>query len=268
MKIENWELRCQFNSSPSPSSLPSSPTPSADNSKLGTLYGISVGTGDPELITVKGLRLLQNTKIIAFPAGINQKPGIAQQIITQWLQPAQTTIALYFPYTKDRALLQTAWQQAAAKVWQYLKQGIDVAFACEGDVSFYSTFTYLAQTIQQSYGAVKILTVPGICSPVAAASDLQIPLTIGNQSLTILPAIYSWEDLKQALGSSDVVVLMKVSSVYQQVWQMLQQQGLLESSSVVDKATFCDRKIYTNLKDYPKLQLSYFSILIIRSNKT
>lgn len=244
----------------------SDPTPKA--SQLGTLYGISVGTGDPELITVKGLRLLQNTKIVAFPAGINEKPGIAEQIISQWLQPEQITIALDFPYIKDETLLQEAWQQAAAQVWQYLNQGMDVAFACVGDVSFYSTFTYLAQTIQKFHGEVRIITIPGICSPAAAASDLQIPLTIGNQSLTILPAIYSWQDLEQTLASSDVVVLMKVSSVYQQVWQVLKKHNLLESSSVVERASFCDRKIYPNLKDHPQLELSYFSILIIRCNRT
>ena len=236
--------------------------------KIGTLYGISVGTGDPELITVKGLRLLQKSKIVAFPAGINQKPGIAEQIINQWLQSEQITIALDFPYTKDETILQEAWQLAATQIWQYLNQGIDVAFACIGDVSFYSTFTYLAQTIQKFYGEVPIITVPGICSPTAAAADLQIPLTTGNQSLTILPAIYSWQDLEQALASSDVVVLMKVSSVYRQVWQILQQHNLLKSSSLVERASFCDRKIYSNLKEHPNLQLSYFSILIIKSNKT
>ena len=236
------------------------------SSQLGTLYGISVGTGDPELITLKGLRLLQNTKIIAFPAGIKQKPGIAEQIIAQWLKPEQTTIALDFPYTKDEAILQQAWKQASARVWQYLSQGIDVAFACEGDVSLYSTFTYLAQTLEKLYGAVPIITVPGICSPLAAASELQIPLTMGNQRLTILPAIYAWQDLESVLGSSEVVVLLKVGSVYPQVWQILQKHSLLESSSVVEKATFSDRKIYTNLKDYPQLELSYFSLLIIRTN--
>ena len=265
MNIEHWELRSALNS---PSSSPASPASYASNSQLGTLYGISVGTGDPELITVKGLRLLQKSKIVAFPAGINQKPGIAEQIINQWLQPEQKTIALDFPYTKDESVLQKAWQQAAAQVWHYLKQGLDVAFACVGDISFYSTFTYLAQTIQQDFGEVPIITVPGICSPTAAASDLQIPLVLGNQRLTILPAIYSWQDLEQALATSDVVVLMKVSSVYQQVWQILQQHNLLESSSLVERASFCDRKIYTNLKAYPKLKLSYFSILIIRSHKT
>ena len=235
---------------------------------MGTLYGISVGTGDPELITVKGLKLLQNTKIVAFPAGIDQKPGIAERIIAQWLQPQQITIALDFPYTKDENILEQAWQQAAAQVWQYLHQGIDVAFACVGDVSFYSTFTYLAQTIQKFYGEVPIVTVPGVCSPAAAAADLQIPLTTANQRLTILPAIYSWQDLEEALALSDVVVLMKVSSVYRQVWKILQQHNLLESSSVVERASFSDRNIYPNLKEYPQLKLSYFSILIIRCNKT
>lgn len=235
---------------------------------IGTLYGISVGTGDPELITVKGLRLLQEAKIVAFPAGINQKPGIAEQIIAQWLQPEQVTIALDFPYTKDETVLERAWQQAAEKVWQYLNQGIDVAFACEGDVSFYSTFTYLAQTMQKFHDEVPIITVPGICSPAAAASDLRLPLTVGNQRLTVLPAIYSWQDLESALASSEIVVLMKVSSVYQKVWQILQQHDLLESSSVVERATFSDRKIYPNLKNHPKLQLSYFSILIVRNTKT
>ncbi|ELS03413.1 precorrin-2 C20-methyltransferase [Xenococcus sp. PCC 7305] len=235
---------------------------------IGTLYGISVGTGDPELITVKGLRLLQKAEIVAFPAGINQKPGIAEQIIAQWLRPEQKTIALNFPYTKDESLLHQAWQQAAKEVWQYLKQGIDVAFACEGDVSFYSTFTYLAQTTQQYFGEVPIITVPGICSPMAAASELQIPLTVSYQSLKILPATYSWEDLEQALASSDVVVLMKVNAVYQKVWQILQRRGLLKFSSLVERATFSDRRIYNDLTDYPNLQLSYFSILIIRVNKT
>ncbi|MEM9275465.1 MAG: precorrin-2 C(20)-methyltransferase [Cyanobacteria bacterium P01_F01_bin.143] len=234
---------------------------------IGTLYGISVGTGDPELITVKGLRLLQATKIVAFPAGINQKPGIAEQIIAQWLQPEQVTISLDFPYIQDETVLEKAWQQAATTVWQYLKQGIDVAFACEGDVSFYSTFTYLAQTIQKFYSEVPIITVPGICSPAAAASELGIPLTVGHQRLTVLPAIYSWQELEQALASSDVVVLMKVSSVYQKVWQILQQHDLLESSSLVERATFRDRKIYTNLQYHSQLQLSYFSILIIRITK-
>lgn len=233
------------------------------NASLGTLYGISVGTGDPELITLKGLRLLQNTKVIAFPAGINQQPGIAQQIIAQWLQPSQIKIPLEFPYVRDRTILKAAWHQSAKIVWQYLQQEQDVAFACEGDVSFYSTFTHLATTLKQLDPEAKIATIPGVCSPVAAASNLGIPLTINHQRLTILPALYTLGELEIALDNSEVVVLLKVSSVYEKVWQILQQRNLLEQSFVVEKATFSDRKIYANLTNHPHLKLPYFSLLII-----
>ena len=230
---------------------------------LGTFYGISVGTGDPELITVKGLRLLQKTRVIAFPAGINQQPGIAQKIITRWLQPSQITIPLDFPYVRERNILAAAWAKSANKVWHYLQQGQDVAFACEGDISFYSTFTHLASTLKQLYPSTTICTVPGVCSPVAAASDLGIPLTINHQRLTILPALYTVDELETALDTAEVLVLLKVSSVYQQVWQILKQRDLLERSFVVEKASCSDRKVYTNLINYPNLQLPYFALLIV-----
>ena len=229
----------------------------------GTLYGISVGTGDPELITLKGWRKLQSSPVVAFPAGKNNQPGVAQSIISGWLKPEQITLALDFPYVRDETTLQQAWQVAAQKVEQYLKQGQDVAFACLGDVSFYSTFTYLAQTLQQLAPASKIKTIPGVCSPMAIASSLNIPLTVNSQRLAILPAIYTVTELETALDWAEIVVLLKVNSVYSQVWQLLQQRDLLRSSWVVEKASFPDQKIYSNLQDYPQLNLSYFSVLLI-----
>lgn len=232
--------------------------------KLGTLYGVSVGTGDPELITVKGLRLLQSSAIVAFPAGIDNRLGTAQSIISSWLQPHQQTLPLDFPYVRDIQTLQTAWSKAAQKVGSYLQQGTDITFACLGDLSFYGTFTYLAQNVQQLYPEANIETVPGVCSPMAIASVLGVPLTVDRQRLAILPAIYAIAELETALDWAEVVVLLKVSSVYQEVWQILQQRGLLDCSSIVEKATFAEQKIYHNLTDYPQLDLSYFSIMLIR----
>ena len=234
--------------------------------KFGVLYGISVGTGDPELITVKGLRVLQNSKVVAFPSGINNRQGIARGIVECWLKPEQILLPLEFPYLQDEQKLQQAWKKAADRVWQYLKQGIDVSFACLGDVSFYSTFTYLAQTLQEFYLDVKIETISGVCSIMAIASVLEIPLTVNRQKLVVLPALYSVEELKTALDWAEVVVLLKVSSVYEQVWQILQAQNLLNSSSIVEKATFPEQKIYRDLTNLPKLELSYFSILLINNH--
>lgn len=231
--------------------------------KIGILYGISVGTGDPELITVKGLRLLQQSPVVAFPGGVNGKQGMAQQIIAPWLQHNQEQLALAFPYVQDMSVLTQAWIVAAQKVWQYLQTGKNVAFACEGDVSFYSTFTYLAQTLQQIHPEAKVELVPGICSPMAAAAVLGHPLTIRQEKLVVLPAIYTIAELATVLDWADVIVLMKVSSVYQQVWQLLQQRSLLANSRIVVKATLPDMVIYSDLSDRQNLELPYFSILIV-----
>jgi len=231
----------------------------------GILYGVGAGPGDPELITVKGLRLLQQAPVVAFPAGLQGKPGVAQQIIAPWLQPGQIELPLDFPYVQDDALLERAWQVAAETVWEFLRLGKDVVFVSEGDVSFYSTFTYLAQTLQQCYPEARVETVPGISSPMAAAAALGIPLTVRSQRLTILPALYTVADLETAIAHSEVIVLMKVSSVYEQVWQVLQRHQLLHQSYIVERATQPNQVVYRDLRDRPQLQLPYFSLLIVQT---
>lgn len=236
----------------------------SNDGKIGILYGVSVGTGDPELITVKGLNILQNTAIIAFPAGINQRKGIAETIIEQYLQPHQQKLSLSFPYTLSQEILSQAWHDVSLEVWQYLEKGKNVAFACEGDISFYSTFTYLAFTLKKIYPMLEIVRIPGISSPMAAASALDLPLTIQDEKLAILPALYSIQELENTLDWAQVVVLMKVASVYEQVWHILAKRNLFDCAYVVEKVTSNSEKVYTSLKNYPQLKLSYFSILIIR----
>lgn len=231
--------------------------------KPGILYGISIGTGDPELITVKGLRILQSSDVVAFPAGINNRLGVAQKISKFWLQPQQQILPLEFPYIQDELKLQIAWEKAAQQVWQELSLGKNIAFACLGDVNFYGTFTYLAQTLERSHPEITIETVPGVCSPMAIASVLGIPLTVNQQKMAVLPALYTVQELETALDWAEVVVLLKVSSVYSQVWQILEQRNLLASSAIVEKATFPEQKIYRDLRNYPQLDLSYFSVLLI-----
>lgn len=230
---------------------------------VGKLWGVGVGPGDPELMTIKAARLLQTCPVVAFPAGREAKPGLAQTITADLWQPHQKQLPLYFPYVHGAAELEAAWEQAAHTVWQHLAQGHDVVFATEGDASFYSTFTYLAQTLQRRHPEVIIETVPGVCSPLAAAAMLGQPLTILNQRLAILPALYALSDLEIALEQNDVVVLMKVASVYADVWQILQRRSLLAKSAVVVGATQPGEKIYRGLENHAHLKLPYFSLLIV-----
>lgn len=284
--------------------LLATPDSASSSLPLGTLYGLGVGPGDPELITLKALKRLQAAPVVAFPSGIRGQMGVAESIVSPWLSAAQTRLPLAFPYVLDTEQLSAAWQQAAQTVWPYLQTG-DVVFACEGDVSFYGTFTYLAQSLQRQYGAVKIEAIAGVSSPMAAAAALGIPLTCQGQRLAILPALYNnfkdnnfkenfikrnfkesfkapgavssdqndsvtlpgeppVSELEAAIAWADVIVLMKLSSVYRQVWQVLAQHQLLESSYVIENATKPDQVIYTDLQHHPDLKLPYFSLLIVQ----
>lgn len=229
----------------------------------GTLYGVSAGPGDPELITVKGLNCLQRSPLIAFPMGLGDKPGLAERIIAPWLLPHHQTLPLHFPYTRDEASLTAAWAWAAAQVLPYLRAGQDVCFVSEGDVSLYSTFSYLAHFVRAQEASVAIATIPGVCSPLAAAAVQNLPLTLQHQKLVILPALYSVAELETILEWADVLVLMKVSSVYAQIWPILKRRNLLENSYVVERATGPEQRVYGDLGDRPDLPLPYFAILVV-----
>jgi precorrin-2/cobalt-factor-2 C20-methyltransferase len=240
-------------------------SPNADLSiHSGTLTGIGVGPGDPDLLTLKALRCLQNAEVVAFPQGRNGQPGLAQRIIAPHLGQQQL-LALDFPYVLDPDQLSRAWERAADRVWHHLRQGQNVVFACEGDLSFYGTFNYLALSVEHRYPGVTIDRVPGICSPMAAVSALGLPLTVQSDKLVVLPALYTIDDLDAVLTWADVVVLLKVGSVYSQVWTLLQQRQLLEHSWVIVEVTQPSQRIYRPLTSYPSLTLPYFSLMVIRS---
>ncbi|MEB3210015.1 MAG: precorrin-2 C(20)-methyltransferase [Leptolyngbyaceae bacterium] len=235
---------------------------------LGTLHGVSVGPGDPELMTLKGIRCIQQASVVAFPAGLNGKPGIAEQIASQWCLPHQERLPLDFPYVQDEDVLMNAWAIAADQVGQRLCRPEDVVFLCEGDISFYSTFSHLADTLLRQYPHLTIQAVPGVCSPMAAAAAIHRPLTTQGEKLLILPALYRISELEAALDTAEVVVLMKVKSVYAQAWTILHDRNLLHCAYVVEWATWPHQKIYEDLGDRPHLDLSYFSILVIRQTST
>ena len=223
-----------------------------------------MGPGDPELITLKALRLVESAPVVAFPAGLGGRKGRAQAIISPWLSPDQVQLALKFPYTEDQQVLTKAWKVASEEIWLHLQEGRDVVFASEGDVSFYSTFTYLAQTLQQFHPEALIQATPGVCSPLSAAAALGIPLTIQDQRLAVLPALQSLAQLETSLAWADIVVLLKVSSVYPKVWSVLQKHQLLKQSYAVVNATKPDQMIYADLSNCSQLQLPYFSLLVVQ----
>ena len=237
------------------------PTNSPD---WGQLWGVSVGPGDSEWLTLKGLRILQTVDVVACPQNRQGEPGMAYNIVKCHLRSEQTVLPLDLPFVRDPVQLQQAWATAGETLVPLLKKGQHVAFITEGDASLYSTFSYVAQSVHRLAPAVAITPVPGVCSPLAAMAALNMPLSLGAEKIAILPALYDPSELIHALEWADVVVLMKVASVFDQVWQTLQDLGLLEQASLVEQVGSSEEKQYPSLVDLADHKPPYFSILIVR----
>ncbi|MEO0949109.1 MAG: precorrin-2 C(20)-methyltransferase [Cyanobacteria bacterium J06641_5] len=234
---------------------------------MGIFWGIGVGPGDPEWLTIKGLRVLRAAAIVALPQNKQGHPGMAYEIVREFLLPEQKIVPLALPFVRDAEILQAAWQAAARELLPALRQGKDIVFLSEGDISFYSTFTYVARALQEIEPNLTIRSVPGVCSPLAAASVLGEPLAIAGEKVAILPALYHPEELSTALAWAEVVVLMKVASIYKPVWQYLAEQNLLDRTSLVAWVGGEKQTILSNLVDAADYKPHYFSLLIIRNHE-
>ena len=235
-----------------------------DASSWGKLWGVSVGPGDGEWLTLKGLRILQTVDVVACPQNRQGKPGMAYTIVKSHLRSEQTIVPLDLPFVRDPVQLQQAWTAAGETLVPLLAQGQDIAFITEGDASLYSTFSYVAQSVHRLAPDVEIIPVPGVCSPLAAMAALNRPLSLGGEKIVILPALYDVSELIHALEWAEVVVLMKVASVYSQVWQILKESGLLDQASLVERVGSPEEKRYPSLVDLADHKPPYFSILIVR----
>jgi precorrin-2/cobalt-factor-2 C20-methyltransferase len=189
---------------------------------------------------------------------------MAYGIVKSHLRSEQTVLPLDLPFVRDPVQLQQAWTAAGEKLVSLLAQGQDVVFITEGDASLYSTFSYVAQSVHRLAPSVEITTVPGVCSPLAAMAALNMPLSLGAEKIAILPALYDVSELTHALEWADVVVLMKVASVFSQVWQILKESRLLEQASLVERVGSLEEKQYSSLVNLSDYKPSYFSILIVR----
>ncbi|MGD1849469.1 MAG: precorrin-2 C(20)-methyltransferase [Cyanophyceae cyanobacterium] len=231
---------------------------------LGILYGIGVGPGDPEWITVKGLRLLQSVQVVAVPQNRQGEPGLAYAIAQQYLRPHQTLITLNLPFTTDPTQLETGWGQSMTTLLPHLRAGRNVAFLAEGDISFYSTFSHVARSAQLHEPGITIETVPGVCAPLAAASALNIPLSLWHEKVAILPALYEVSELDHALDWAEVVILMKVGAVFDLGWECLKGRDLLDHACLVEWVGWSQQKNWVGWQDLKGYKPPYFSVAIIK----
>lgn len=236
----------------------------------GRLFGLGVGPGDPELMTVKAVRLLREVPVVAYLAAKGKK-GNALTIVEAHLRAGQVTLPLVYPVTTEKlpdhldyeTLVSDFYDRASAEVSGHLDAGRDVAVICEGDPFFYGSFMYLHDRLAGRY---ETEVVPGVCSVLAAASVLGAPLVYRNQSLGILSGVLPEEELKRRLADMDSAAIMKLGSNFEKVRRVIVELGLGDRALYVERATMQNERILPLAEVDPKSS-PYFSIIIVPGRK-
>lgn len=223
------------------------------------LYGVGVGTGNPELITLKALRILESVPVIAYPATDSGK-SFARSIVAEFLKGNQIEIPIVLPF-KVEISAQPLYDQAADKLAQHLNNGRDVALLCEGDPFFYGSFMYIFNRLSQKFVTE---VIPGISSVMASAAMIGVPLTYRNDVFVVLSGILPGEALTEKLKVADAAVIIKLGRNFNKVKQVLQELGLVERAKYIEYATGENQRILS-VNEVEAETVPYFSLIVIPS---
>lgn len=227
-----------------------------------TFYGVGVGTGDPELLTLKALRIIQKSPVVAYL--VNDKDeSQAKQIAClafDSLDKQPKELPIYMPMLRDRRLANESYDQAAVAIQSYLDQGQDVAFLCEGDPLFFGSFAYLLERLQPNY---QCQSIAGIASLQAASAALCQPLTRLQDSLAVMSGRHSDTEILQALQQHDSIFIMKVGQSRSRIL------GLIEESDRTQEARYLEyigreqECIVRDVTDIKEGEGIYFSVIVV-----
>jgi precorrin-2/cobalt-factor-2 C20-methyltransferase len=226
----------------------------------GTLYGVGVGPGDPELMTVKAWRLISMAKVIAYLAA-NGGESTARTIASPFIPDDTEEIIIDMPMRVERAAGQAAYDAGAIKIAAQLSKGEDVVMLCEGDPFFYGSFMYMFVRLSEKF---KTVVVPGVTSITAAASAIGQPLCERDEVLKVLPATMAEEDLRRELSTTSAAAIIKVGRHFGKVKRVLASLNLENNATAVERATHADQ-IIRDVTQIADDSLPYFTTIIVRT---
>lgn len=224
----------------------------------GTLYGIGLGPGDPELMTLKAHRLISSAEVIAYPAP-DTGESFARSIAASTIPQDAREIPIVVPMRVERFPAQEIYDKAAAEIAEVLSAGVDVVTLCEGDPFFYGSFMYLFERLCDRFD---IEVVPGVTSLTACAAQLQRPLTSRNDVLTVIPGPLPDAAIEQKIDEAQAVAIMKVGRHLSRLRALLDRMGLLEQAGYVERASLAKQKVH-RLIDLDADTAPYFSMILI-----
>jgi precorrin-2/cobalt-factor-2 C20-methyltransferase len=226
----------------------------------GTLYGVGVGPGDPELLTLKAARIIQHCPVIAYPT-LDGTASFARSIVATYLTN-KTEIPISIPMGNATAT-QQAYDDARSKITDQLVAGRDVAVLCEGDPFFYGSFMYMYARLFEHH---PVMVIPGVSSPMAAAAALSMPLAAHNDVFTVLPAPLDDAVLTARLTTTDSAAIIKLGRHFPRIHTLLRRLDLIDRSRYIERATLPAQKLLP-LDHVHGDRVPYFSMILVHRRR-
>ena len=230
-----------------------------------TLWGVGVGPGAPDLITLRAVNVMRKADVLALPRASDWSESQAWRIARDAVGdvPGQERLRLTFPMSKDPDKLRPSWEKAFAAIGERLAAGKNVAFVTEGDPSLFSTFIYLSREVEARWPDVPIEIVPAVSSVLAVPARARVPLADGCERIAIIPATYGTEDLRGVLRTFDTTVIMKIGEAFPDVIEAIHAEDLASRAVFVSRATMAEERIERDLSRVTREDCDCFAMIVV-----
>jgi precorrin-2/cobalt-factor-2 C20-methyltransferase len=232
----------------------------------GTLYGIGVGPGDPDLIPLKSVKILERVDVVFAASSSKNNHSQAVRIAAPHIPATSEVRLLPFPMVKDLAEKEACWQAHARTIIGELAKGRDAAFLTLGDTLTYATYGYVLKAVMALAPGLPVVTVPGITAYQAAAARVNRPLVEGEESLLVLSGVEGGNRLRQLSGSVDSVVFMKAYRNAGDIADALEEQHMLEDSVAVANCGLADEAVIEDVRLLRQRQPGYWTLILAKRN--
>ncbi|UCG07038.1 MAG: precorrin-2 C(20)-methyltransferase [Desulfobacterales bacterium] len=238
------------------------------NKKTGILFGIGVGPGDPELITLKATKILNQVDTVFAAASTKNNHSLAVNIAERHIPENTKVKMLRFPMTRDKNETRKAWRKHAQTIIEEIERGKNVAFLTLGDAMTYSTFGYIIRHIQDLAPDIEIQTVPGITSYQAAAASLNMPLVEGEESLMVVSGATGGNRLRELEGKPENVVFLKAYRNVKDIKAAIDEIGKYPSSVGVKNCSHPNEEIIADIEELGERVPDYWTLIIAKQHTT
>jgi precorrin-2/cobalt-factor-2 C20-methyltransferase len=232
--------------------------------KTGTLYGIGVGPGDPDLITIKAAKILNRVDIVFAAASTKNDHSLAVNIAREHIPDSARVIRLKFPMTRDKTETRKVWKEHAHTIIAELEKGQNVAFLTLGDSMTYSTYGYILRYVQTLAQHLEAQTVPGITSYQAAAARLNTPLVEGEESLMIVSGVKGGNRLRELGGKPENVVFLKAYRNVTDIKSAIEESGKYSSCVGVQSCGHPDEEIVSDIDELSRRKPNYWTLILTK----